>query len=230
MQTCGQAIDTHKSLLIAMLFAGLGGSLTHCLTMCSVFVVGQAPSVAAKGGLAKLLLPYHAGRITTYAVLGAVAAYGFHFVTGWTGFAVLRHLILGLVACTFLTVFGDRLLQRLGIRLPFRIALPGLAGCALRQMSQLSSATGLRRYALGLSLGLVPCPLVFAALMAVSVTARPLIAAVGMTAFGLGTMPSLLGLGFAGSNLLKTSPRLQDSLTLAALAINGVILLTMAVG
>lgn len=230
MHGCGQAIDTQRPLLIAMVFAGLGGSFTHCLTMCSAFVLGQAPGVATRSPMARLLLPYHMGRITTYAVLGGIAAASFHLIVGWSGFVMLRHLILGLVACIFLTVFADRLLQRLGIRLPFRLALPGPASCAFRQIGQLGSATGLRRYGLGLSLGLLPCPLVFAALMAVAVTGSPLIAAIGMMAFGIGTMPALLGLGIAGSNLLKASPRLQDGLTLAALATNGVILLALAAG
>lgn len=230
VQSCGQIVTGKGPLLIALFLAGLGGSVTHCLTMCSVFVLGQSQSVANKGRLARLLLPYHAGRITTYVVLGAVAGVSFHLIAGWSGFAILRHFMLALVATIFLSVFAQRLLNRFGVSLPFRLGLTTLGGCALRGLNTLKSTTGgLRRYALGLSLGLLPCPLVFAALLAVAASADPLIGAAGMLAFGMGTLPALVGLAFASGNLLNKSPRVQDGLTLAALGINGVILLTLAV-
>ena len=217
-------------LLLALFLAGLGGSVTHCLTMCSVFVIGQGQSVADKGRLARLLLPYHAGRITTYVLLGVFAGVSFHLIAGWSGFTVLRHLMLALVATIFLSIFAERLLKRFGVALPFQLGLTVLGGCALRGLNTLRSTTGgLQRYALGLSLGLLPCPLVFAALLAVAASANPVVGGLGMLAFGLGTMPALMGLAFASGNLLNKSPRIQDGLTLAALGINGVILLTLAV-
>lgn len=195
--------------------------------MCSGFVLGQFGSVADKGRLARLLLPYHAGRITTYAALGVLAGASFQVISAWSGFAVLRHLLLGLVATLFLTIFAERLLRRFGIFLPLR--MPG--GCDLGALKRLATTTGsLRRYTLGLSLGLLPCPMILAALLAVAATGNPVVGGLGMLVFGLGTMPALMGLSFASGNLLKSSPRLQDSLTLAALGVNGVILLTLAVG
>lgn len=229
LPVCGRILAGHGPLPLALFLAGLGGSVTHCLVMCSVFVIGQAPAVADKGGLARLLLPYHLGRITTYTVLGVLAGAGFHLVARWSGFGVLRRLVLAVVAMVFLAALAERLLRPLRLSLPFSIALPRLCDLPrLKQLAGISSAS--QRYSLGLSLGLLPCPLVLAALMAAGTSASPAVAALSMAAFGLGTLPALLGLAFASSNLLRKSPRLQDGLTLAALGINGVILLGLAAG
>ncbi|CAL4869622.1 hypothetical protein MMA231_03914 (plasmid) [Asticcacaulis sp. MM231] len=231
-QICGEINASERPILLALFLAGLGGSVTHCLTMCSGFVLGQAGAVAYKGRLARLLLPYHAGRITTYMALGIVAGASAHLVSAWQGFPVLRHFMLGLVATAFLTMFADRLLRRLGIVVPLRLPFQRLTnGCTLGVLRRLSTMTGgLKRYGLGVSLGFLPCPMVFAALLAAASTASPVTGGLGMALFGLGTMPALIGLSFASGNLLKSSPRLQDGLTLAALGINGVVLLALAVG
>jgi len=215
---------THMPIVLALLLTGLGGSVTHCLTMCSGFVLGQTP--AGDSLLARLLLPYHAGRIATYSVLGAVAAAGFGVLTG-SAFAVLRHLLLAVVAVLFLAVFAERLLSRLSVRLPLR--LPA-AGCALSAMRRLASVRHpLKRFALGASLGLLPCPLIFAATLGAAATGNAWAGALGMAAFGLGTTPALLGITFAKRQILNASPRVQDGLMLAALGLNGAILLTLAV-
>jgi len=229
LTSCGALLTGHGPLPLVLFLAGLGGSVTHCLVMCSPFVIGQSSGMAGKSVLARLLLPYHLGRITTYAVLGAVAGAGFHLFAGWSGFFIVRRLVLALVAMVFLITFGERVLARFGLRLPFALALPRL--CDLPRLKQLAGiGQAWKRYALGLSLGLLPCPLVLAAIMAAGTTGQAGLAALSMAAFGLGTLPALLGLAFASSNLLRKSPRLQDGLTLAALGVNGVILLGLAAG
>src|SRR5581483_9045899 len=71
------------ALLPGLLLAGLAGSAMHCAPMCGPFVLGQVSDRLARIPAARLcegsrlhaalLLPYHAGRLTTYAALGAVA-------------------------------------------------------------------------------------------------------------------------------------------------------------
>ncbi|MBW8881726.1 MAG: sulfite exporter TauE/SafE family protein [Asticcacaulis sp.] len=213
--------------MLALFLAGLGGSVTHCLTMCSTFVLGQRPGGSSL--IARLLLPYHAGRVTTYVALGALAGIGFGAFSGSGVFPVIRHLVLALVAVLFLSILAERLLQKMSIRLPFRLGVG--AGCAIKTATQLRSVTKpVQRYGLGMALGLLPCPLVLAALMTAATTAGPVRGGLAMLAFGLGTMPALTGLAFARGNLLNFSPKVRDVLTLAALALNSVILLTLAVG
>jgi len=208
----------------ALLLAGLGGSVTHCLTMCSVFVLAQQPSAASPW--ARLLLPYHAGRVTTYAALGAAAGAGFGLFAATGAFPVVRRLVIALAAVLFLFSLAERLLARAGIRLPLRIGLG--APCSLKAVCRVQAP--LKRYGLGLAMGLLPCPMVLAGVAAAGATASPLTGALAMLAFGLGTTPALMGLAFIKGNLLNSSPRVRDGLTLAALGLNSVILLTLAVG
>jgi sulfite exporter TauE/SafE len=226
-QVCGELASGDRPILLALFLAGLGSSVTHCLSMCSGFVLGQIKAVGGRSAMARLLIPYHAGRLTTYGLLGIAAGSGFQFISGWAGFPLLRHLLLAIVAVLFLALFADRLLRRVGVTLPLR--LPG--GCDLRALQRLrAQSSDLSRYALGVSLGFLPCPMVFAALVAVAATANPITGGLGLLLFGLGTTPALIGLGFAGGNLLISSPKLQDSLMLVALGVNGLILLSVAAG
>src|SRR5579863_243278 len=71
-------LQASASLLVVMatLFvAGLAGSTAHCATMCSPFVLAQLRDADRGDGPLRLvrvaLLPYHFGRATTYAALGA---------------------------------------------------------------------------------------------------------------------------------------------------------------
>ncbi|MDE2574168.1 MAG: sulfite exporter TauE/SafE family protein, partial [Rhodospirillales bacterium] len=72
------------ALAWGLLLAGLAGSVLHCGPMCGPFVLGQVSDRLAHVPAvlmcersriqAALLLPYHVGRLLSYAVLGAVAA------------------------------------------------------------------------------------------------------------------------------------------------------------
>ncbi len=225
---CGVTILPHLPLVAALFLAGLAGSVTHCTVMCSGFVLSQTAALPAKPATAHLLLPYHLGRMTTYAALGALAGLSFHLIAAWPPFVVLRHLMLAVVAVLFLAIFAERFLRKFNLSLPVLPAFrPACAASAMTRVARAHSAVA--RFGLGLSLGLLPCPLLFGALLAVAARADPLVGAVGMAAFALGTTPALMGIGVAGRNLLNSHPRLQDGLTLTALGINGVVLLALAV-
>ena len=229
LEQCGTIATGSLPLLLVLFLAGLTGGVTHCVTMCGVFVLGQQGAATGPGVLRRLLLPYHLGRITTYAALGVVAGLSFHFLSAWPGFPVIRRLMLALVAMIFLTTLAGRLLARFGLRLPF--ALAPRVTCGLSAVTRPGAQRSVwQRYGLGLSLGLLPCGMVMAGLMAVATTGSPLIGGLGMALFGLGTMPGLIGFGLLSDRLLRGLPRLQDWLTAAALGVNGVLLLGLALG
>jgi uncharacterized protein len=70
----------------------------------------------------------------------------------------------------------------------------------LRRFGRLISASGAtNRFALGLALGLLPCGLIYAALLKAMATGSALAGALTMLAFGLGTASSLLALGIFSS-------------------------------
>ncbi|MBY0339009.1 MAG: sulfite exporter TauE/SafE family protein, partial [Acetobacteraceae bacterium] len=110
------------ALLGGMWLAGLAGGLTHCSTMCGPFVLAQAAANAdrtlAGGRLTRLsgaaLLPYHAGRMAGYGLLGAGAG-GFAAVL--TQAAGTRWLAVALLGLAALLMFAQAS-ARLGALLP----------------------------------------------------------------------------------------------------------------
>jgi sulfite exporter TauE/SafE len=157
-------------LLLGAFVAGLAGS-PHCVLMCGPFAsacAGSGPGLSA----------YHAGRLTGYALLGAVA--------GAAGAALPGPPWLpSLLAAAFLIWFAAGLA---GLVPEPRLILPGLvrSGRLLQEGRGVAS-----RYAFGIVNGFLPCGLVYAALTLPAALAAPIPGAVAMLAFGLGTVPLL---------------------------------------
>lgn len=183
---------------VGMFALGAAGSAAHCGPMCGPIVAGQVADRLACLSARRmteahrvrtgLLLPYHAGRLTTYAALGAIA--------GATGFSMLRQAeslrgMLLLVAALMLLATAWR------VHPAFRATLP-LPAPLLHLARRLDRTRAPGAYMFGMLLGLLPCGLLYAALVSASVTASPLGGAAAMMAFGLGTMPLLVGIGILG--------------------------------
>lgn len=210
---CGTAIAAHGSLVLALFSAGLAGGVSHCAGMCGPFVLAQvgaraaqAPPSAAFGELARLrgamLVPYHFGRATSYALLGVLAA---ALAGGLAGFVHLPWIAAGLLLATavvFLASGVRGIAPGLG-----RLPRAGRIGAMLRAGESLArftrplwaAPTGWRGYGLGVALGFIPCGLVYGAVAAAGSTASPTAAAIGMLAFASGTAPSLIAVGWLGA-------------------------------
>jgi len=174
--------------------------------MCGGFVAAMAGGASPGTAPGVPLLParalfwrhlsYNAGRVTTYALLGAAA--------GGTGALALSatqllpvQRTLYVVANLFLLALalaivwkheGYAWLQRAGIAL-FGNVLP-----AVRPLLAANSVPA--RYALGMIWGLVPCALTYSVLPIALFAGGALQGAAVMLAFGLGTLPNLLGAGW----------------------------------
>jgi hypothetical protein len=201
---CGVA-PGGAALLLAMLVAGLAGSALHCVPMCGPFVVGQVTDRLAAVPAAKLcemtrirgalLVPYHAGRLLTYAGLGAAASLA--------GAAALR---LGPAPSVLLAVAGSvcamngvrRFLPRGGRRPASRAASP-IGQALVRVGARLDRSRSAGSFLLGVLLGFLPCGLIYAALIAAAATGSVPLGAAAMAVFGLGTVPALVMVGLAGS-------------------------------
>ncbi|MDA8251838.1 MAG: sulfite exporter TauE/SafE family protein [Rhodospirillales bacterium] len=190
---CGPVAPTFGGLLLA----GLAGGPAHCAPMCGGFVLAQVSDRMARLPAARLcesarlrgalLLPYHAGRLATYSLLGAGAGtLGRQLAAGGLGGALLL-----LAAALFALQAVARVRPGLLPALPAAPAgwLRVLAAAARRVPGGLP---------LGLLLGLLPCGLLYAALAAAAATGDPARGALGMLAFGLGTVPGLFAVGLAG--------------------------------
>jgi hypothetical protein len=189
--------------LISAWLAGLLGG-AHCIAMCGGFIAALAPSREPSGAVplrssAALLVgqfPYHAGRIASYAFVGAAfGAVGGLALTAPGLLSLQRGLYvvanLFLLALALAIVGGSahaEWLQRAGAGLFPRI-LPVVR--SLRARDGVPARVGL-----GLVWGLVPCGLTYSVLpLALFAGSGPDGAAV-MLAFGVGTLPGLLAVGW----------------------------------
>jgi hypothetical protein len=186
--------------------------------------VDAAPLLPLRA-LARRQLVYHAGRIGTYALLGA--AFGGAGATALDAAALLplqRALYLG----------ANGLLLLLAASVAFgRPALPWLerAGAAafaslLPRLKPLLAGGGIgARLALGLVWGLVPCALVYSVLPIALFAGGSLQGAAVMAAFGAGTLPNLFAAGMlaqrAGYLTERSEVRYAVGAVIAAFALIG---------
>jgi len=193
-------MNTLAASLAAAFFAGLLGS-THCLGMCAGISGMFTLNAAARGLRAQLpaALVYNAGRIASYAVLGAIAAvFGSTLLDIIPSIAGPLRLIGGalIVLIGLQIAFNWRVLQpleRMGGQLWAKVA-PFAKG--LLPVTSMPKAA-----ALGLLWGLLPCGLVYSVLLMAATSADSARGAMIMLAFGLGTLPAMLATGLGAIQL-----------------------------
>jgi hypothetical protein len=209
--------------LLGLFLAGLAGSTMHCVPMCGGFVLGQVADRMARLPATRFcewqrigqgaLLPYHAGRLTTYAALGALAGATFSRMP-WLALASPALLLLG--AALFLA-HATRILRG-----PDRAP----AGWA-RAIGRLAQRAG-GGYPLGVVLGFLPCGFLYAALAIAAAGGDPVIGALGMLAFGAGTVPALAAAGIAGHSAARHWPRAIAAAAPAVMLLNAGLLTLLA--
>jgi sulfite exporter TauE/SafE len=210
--------------LIGLFLLGVGGGLSHCGGMCGPLVLGQVTDRLAAIPAARLceahrirtglLLPYHAGRLLTYAALGAVA--------GTTGLAFVTSLAP--LRCTLLLLAAAMLLAS-ATGVPRRGGAGGT--WPARWVRGLNRTHAGGSFLFGVAMGLLPCGLLYAALVGACALATPLRGAAGMLSFGLGTTPLLAAIGIVGPirPLRRLLPWLMvfNAMVLIVAAIGGVL-------
>ena len=188
-----------QSALIGAFIAGLLGGL-HCFAMCGGWIAAVArpagavdllPARALRAGQAAT----HAGRITTYVLLGA--AFG---AAGGAAFAAaMAPLQRGMY------MFANAMLLLLALSLVARgVEFDGLSRAGLAVYRRLLPIVGrlaphrgvLSRYALGVAWGFTPCALVYGVLPVALLAGSAADGALVMLAFGLGTLPNLIAAGW----------------------------------
>lgn len=184
--------------LLGAFLTGLLGSV-HCVAMCGAFA-------ASCTRVPRGLPAWHAGRIGTYALLGALAGAAGHLLPGppWIPAAVAATLLLWFALALAGLVPEPRLIPR---------GLTSAAGRAAQTPSPAAQA------AFGVANGFLPCGLVYSALSIPVALADPARGALAMTAFGAGTLPALSLAALGLRRLVMTSMwrrRLFAVLVLAA--------------
>ena len=171
----------------------LVGSL-HCAGMCGPLALalpgGNSTAVFFLGRIA-----YNGGRLVTYCVLGAMfGLVGKSFALfGWQRWVSLSAGIFILIAL----LISSRISLAARASRPITFLKSGLA--KLLRQSTLTST-----FSLGLLNGFLPCGLVYAACAAATAASGMVQGVSYMAAFGLGTVPMMLGIGLAGKKLQFT--------------------------
>lgn len=223
------------ALVVALLVMGLAGSFTHCVGMCGPFVIAQvtagleaSDAPQGYGTLQRLrgaaLLPYHLGRMTTYTALGAASAGVLGFVANNAGFRAIAAILLVLASLAMIAQALGRSLPLVDRLLPSSAGVPGGA----RLSGLFAQPRGWRGYALGVALGFIPCGMLYAAVAASSAAGSVAGGALAMLAFALGTVPGLLGVGWAGLLFGRGWQRVSAVLAPAMMLLSAVLLLGMA--
>jgi len=222
------------SALIGAWLAGILGGV-HCLAMCGGFVAamtggtssvrtGGTPMLRART-LAWRQLTYNAGRVTTYALLGAAAGGAGGALLTVADWVPLQRLIY-VVANLFLLALAIAIASRRAAFAWLQDAGNAMFGKALPAVRPLLEADSVfARYALGMIWGLVPCALTYSVLPIAVFAGGAMQGAAVMLAFGIGTLPNLLAAGWilsrAGRWLDAPAVRIAAAVLIAGFAAVG---------
>lgn len=187
---------------ITLFVAGLLGS-SHCLAMCGGIAAALGAAREPRARLTQPLL-YQAGRITSYSIAGGVAG-----ATGAAGVSLATaHWaeVLRLATALVVVMIGLKVTFGPGRRARW-MGLPERLGAFVWQRiapytrRALPISGNLRTFTLGMMWGWLPCGLVYSALIAAAVAGSFTMGAASMLAFGLGTLPAMLGVSVFGARL-----------------------------
>ncbi|MGB0564005.1 MAG: sulfite exporter TauE/SafE family protein [Spirulinaceae cyanobacterium] len=197
---------------------GFLGSFGHCLGMCGPIALAFSLSQAAgeeqtsesktAGQSFWFHLWLNLGRIVSYALVGgAIGAIGSVLVASGQVAGVGSGLRRGLTIATGLLLIWFGLVQ-INPRLlpPIPLLNPIASGPLHDRLNQVMQRLGAQRspttpFLLGLVWGLIPCGFLYAAQLTAAETANLGQGGLTMLAFGLGTMPTMLGLGWLTARL-----------------------------
>jgi uncharacterized protein len=212
-------------MLDFLLVLGLGflGSFGHCAGMCgpitAAFALSTQPTSASRSIPASSpnqsfrwsQIRFHVllnlGRVLSYALIGAViGAVGSVVIASGqlAGIGSDLRRIMALVTGGLLIWFG---LVQLSPGLPkLPLLHPLLQGQWHQRLSQAMLQLSLHRrwwtpFLLGIVWGLIPCGFLYAAQIKAAETGNLWIGGATMLAFGLGTLPTMLGVGVSASML-----------------------------
>jgi uncharacterized protein len=224
------------------LVTGFLGS-THCLGMCGPLVAAYSLRllpVGRSGGSSLLALSregiahhaaFHAGRVATYGLMGALAA-------GFVGLGSFNKWLLLLRSSGIITFVGGVLMIYFGLALLRIFPLPFMNVSASKQASPyfgrfirdcLNSRGLTSKFLLGLGVGFLPCMLSWAMVVRAATTENMAQGFTLMVLFGLGTTPLLLFAGFFASLITQRMRLASERIASVSVIAMGLILLFQVV-
>lgn len=204
-------------MLWTALVLGFLGSF-HCIGMCGPIAL----AVGGRGNTSyfRQKIGYNLGRSLTYAVLGlVVGSLGFSFSLAGVqqGFSIMMGILILIFSVRYQK--ADQWL-----RIP---ALMGVVNWVKRTLNRFLKSGGSWAYfGTGLANGLLPCGMVYMALVAAMGLQSPVLGAVYIFFFGLGTIPMLLVLMYSGKLIsVATRQLLQRAIPVIGVVIGLIFIL-----
>jgi sulfite exporter TauE/SafE len=199
---------------------GLVGSL-HCVGMCGPLMLAVPAAGSSRRTFFAGTMAYHAGRLATYMVLGALFGL-LGRSAAVAGFQRWTSIVLGALLLGGLLVSRRVALSAPVVRLVGR--LKNAMSAVLRRRSRVSLAM------LGALNGLLPCGLVYVAAAGAASTADVLDGAAYLALFGLGTVPALFAVRYS-ARLVGPAFRLRlQRLIPASVLVLAVLLVVRGLG
>jgi sulfite exporter TauE/SafE len=208
----------------SVLLASLIGS-PHCAGMCGGFVCFYAGAGDARRWLAHAA--YNAGRLVSYAALGAIAGASGAGVDRM-GAAAGVSRAAAILAGALMVAWGvAAALEALGLRVrgvgEGALARGGF-GAVLRAVR--AQPAPLRALVVGLLTTLLPCGFLYVFVATAAATGGAASGALVMAAFWIGTVPVMAGLGVLAQRALGPLRRRLPLVTATALIVVGLLTLT----
>jgi sulfite exporter TauE/SafE len=226
MSSLGQLPGLTVAGLWAVFLLGVASGFGHCLGMCGPLIgaasfadgcatvdSSRAPQPARRRAV-RFQLGYHAGRLITYTVIGALlgllakagALAGLGSSARLGGLTVWVQTVAGIAMVTVGALLLTNALRGRGTALPEPTRFIADSRWFVAATTTLSQGDHRWGLGLGMLMGMLPCMPLLPAELAAIATGEPLWGALTMLAFGLGTLPALVGLGAMGG-LLGTRAR-----------------------
>jgi sulfite exporter TauE/SafE len=176
---------------------GFLGGFGHCVGMCGPLVgsLALASGPAGPRRSATAQVAYHAGRLTTYALLGAFLGLTGSFVDVAGRLAGLTHLV-AVLAGALMILLG---VGAAGLSTALRAAEARASARVITFVRDVVGGGPGRLYPAGLALGFLPCGLSWTVFLGAAGTGSLPEGLLLALAFGLGTLPALLLAGAAAT-------------------------------
>ncbi len=180
----------NTTLLLLALSMGLLSSF-HCLGMCGP--IALALPVGSDSKIARFIgiLTYNLGRAITYALLGL--AFGTIATTvKWMGYFKYLSIAAGVIMIAYVLFYSkiEKYTSQFSPIQSFLSRLKSKMGLQLRKKNKAAW------FVLGNLNGLLPCGMVYLALISSMATGSSIKSAAFMFIYGIGTFPMMVGIGY----------------------------------
>ncbi len=224
--TCNNLL-TAPALPLSLFVAGLTGGFLHCPLMCGGLIISNHTPTKSCGSCQNTIAlgQLQLGRIFSYALLTFLTYQFFSIGFAWSPLRqIISAIILSLAGVIFLTL-SFPLLQtiwpwaaEITIPLPFSIK-----SSLYKQIARSDN-----NFTRGFLMGLMPCGLLFAAVLASAASPDLLTAMLCIIAFFLGTVPShfMIKASVQIGQIFK--PDVTKKIQRSVYALNGIFMIFMA--